>query len=759
VGVDFKTVAAAALEMAPQLLSQWLGGARHGREWRGARKANGGPGDSWSVNLHTGVWANFSGEARGPDLIALYAELNHLEQVAALHQVAALVGVTERSVPVLPRSAPAPRELPAESIPDHAPALLPHIKYGPPSAVYRYGDAFLIARWDLADGSKTFAPFTWRGGTWHKRGYPAPRPLYGAEYLRKHPTVPILIVEGEKCADAAARVMKYHLVMTWAGGAQSVEGSQWTALAGRDVLIWPDADAPGYAAGAKIAELLANVAKRVRIVNPEGQPAGWDIADAIGGGWDLKRLTAWASEHLRREPALATLPPERSAATLVNPDPPPTDAPVIPSAATASPPVDQDFLPAADHDEDYEFGAPPRSSVVMWKEIGLAVDSKEKPYATLANASLIMRFHPAFKGKIWWDSFCERIYHTLYDPVAREWNDVDSARITAFIQRQMDLPKITLKLVQEALVHAAHAAPRNSVLDWLNSLRWNGVERLDTWVGDCLGVELTPYTQAVGRNWLLSMVARAYKPGCQVDTMPVLEGLQGEGKSSALEILGDRWYAAVGTAFGSYDFIQTIQGKWLIEIPDMAGFSRREHSHVIATITTRTDRYRMKYGRFDQDHPRQCIFAATSETDDYLPEMRGYRRYWPLRCTEINLEALRTQREQLFAEAVHAWRAGASFHRMPNEATATEQRARSTEDLWTEDVLTYCEPRALAGHPVHPAKILTDSPIQMERKHLDLSVKLRVINILKAHGWVSKTIDNQRQYVKPRRNSKEEGDL
>ena len=383
--------------------------------------------------------------------------------------------------------------------------------------------------------------------------------------------------------------------------------------------------------------------------------------------------------------------------------------------------------------------------------MALSCDKQQVPHPTLANISTILRVESTFKGKIWWDSFRERIYHTLKGGAPQEWADIDAARVTVFIQQQLQLPKVSMKMVQDAVIHAAHEHSRNSVQDWLGGLTWKGTERLDSWVGDCLGVALTPYSMAVSRNWIISMVARAYRPGCQVDTMPVLEGLQGKGKSKALEILGDQWYAAVSTAFGSYDFIQTMQGKWLIEIPDMAGFSRREHSHVIATITTRTDRYRVKYGRCDEDHPRKCVFAATSETDDYLPEMRGYRRYWPLRCTAVDLDSLRGQREQLFAEAVVAYRAGASYHEMPAEETALEQQSRSSDDPWTEAVLRYCESRALAGQAVHPVKILTDSEIKLEPRYLDLINKRRVSNILKANGWVSKTVDNSRQYVRPLR--------
>ncbi len=489
------------------------------------------------------------------------------------------------------------------------------------------------------------------------------------------------------------------------------------------MVIWPDADEPGTKAAADlVGELLEVGAARIRVITVDDHADGWDAADAVAEGWDSKRVADWASGRTRQAHPKAN------------------------GAAAA-----HELVTAAEqHDQpDYPLGIPPRSAVLTWKELALATDAKDMPHATLSNASTILQLHSAFKEKIWYDSFRERIYHTLRG-VPQEWTDVDSMRVTAFIQQQLQLSKFTLKLIQEAIIHAAHEDPRDSVCVWLDGLTWDGIERLSTWVGDCLGVALTAYSMAVSRNWILSMVARAYKPGCQVDTMPVLEGLQGRGKSSALEILGGEWYSAVGTAFGGPEFIQTIQGKWLIEIPDMAGFGRREHSHVIATITTRTDRYRMKYGRFDQDHPRKCIFAATSETDDYLPEMRGYRRYWPLQCTDIDLDALRGQREQIFAEAVNAWRDGEKFHNMPSAETDQEQRARGSDDPWTEDILMFCESRALAGHAVHPTQILVDA-IQFEKNKLDRTSQLRVINILKAAGWIRKTIDNRRMYVKPRR--------
>ena len=764
--ITFDDVGSAALAEALILLPQWLsGGTRRGHEYLGERKANGGPGDSWTVNLNTGAWMHGAGSEKGGDLISLYAALNHINNGAALKQVAQLIGVTDGPTPrTLPRTMPAkPKEKPSEPIPDNPPQPPPHPTLGVATATYRYGRAFWISRYDPPTG-KEFCWHTWRNGKWHRQGYSGPRPAYNADQLASRPDAPVLIVEGEKCADIASQQLRAYVCMTWAGGSNAVKQTDWACLANRDVIIWPDADDPGRNAAAELAQILEPIATRVRVVQPNGQDPGWDIADAVGEGMGPHEIAKWCAAHITdkiSKPASEPDPTPAVAADL-SPATSPTQATQEVSVAAAAEPAlpPTEYLPKNEHPhaEDYPNEQPARSNVVLWKEMGLLADSKDIPYPTLANVSMIMRFHKNFKGKIWWDHFCERVYHTTTGPYPREWTDIDSKNLAAFIQYTLRLPKISLKMVDDAIGHAAHQNPRNSAQEWLESLEWDGTERLSTWVGDCLHVPLTAYSMAVGRNWIISMIARAYKPGIQADHMPVLEGTMGAGKSSALEILGDRWYAAVGTAFGSYEFINTIQGKWLVEIPDMAGFSRRDHSHVISTITTRTDRYRIKYGRHDEDHPRKCIFAATSETEDYLPEMRGIRRYWPLRCGKtINLEALRNQREQIFAEALHAYRQGEAYYKMPAEETSIEQRARNSEDLWTEDVLVYCEPRAIAGHPVQVAKILTDSGIQLTTKDMTHIEKLRVVNILKAYGWIQKTVDNKRQWVKPKRISEDSG--
>ena len=372
------------------------------------------------------------------------------------------------------------------------------------------------------------------------------------------------------------------------------------------------------------------------------------------------------------------------------------------------------------------------SSYVQWQSLGLDCNGSGTPFPSLGNTAIILASHPELAGKIWLDTFRKQIWHALNgEPMV--FLDADALRLTAWINQSLRLAKIGIMTVQRAVELVAANTPRNSVTEYLESLVWDGTERLDSWLSDCLGVTKTAYTMAVGRNWLISMVARAYVPGCQVDHMPVLEGLSGAGKSSALAILGGPWYKAAPQAFGSKEFLEAIQGAWLTEIPDMVGFGRREHSQIISAITTRSDVYRASYGRIAEEHPRTTIFAATSETDEYLDDTRGKRRYWPLRCTAIDLDLLKALRDQLFAEATAAFKVGKTWHEVPSEEAESEQSARQICDVWVEPVEKFTAGRT----SVTIAEVVRDC-LGIEYGFQDRSCQMRVSKILKSLGFAVK---------------------
>jgi predicted P-loop ATPase len=530
------------------------------------------------------------------------------------------------------------------------------------------------------------------------------RPLKGIEALT--PDKRVLVVSSAALEAARRLFGPRFTVLSWTGG---VATTDWEPLYGRSVDLWPDASNQGDMLVAGIVEILlprlADPGQELRVMMQEERRDGWNLSNALEEGWDMAQVAAHAKRDNEKHIRVLKGGPRQEL---------------------------QELQVGRPHD-----GKPPiEASATAAQELQLRANSGGVPYATMANASIIVQKHPELAGKIWFDTFRQQIRTTI-DGSEREWTDADDSNVTVWLQQQMDMNKIGLSLVKEAVEHAARCKPVNSVIAWLNSLEWDEQPRLCTWLSDCLGVPVDPYSEAVGRNWLVSMVARAFKPGCQADHMPVLEGKMGTGKSSLLALLGDPWFSALPEAFGSKDFFQAIQGQWLIEVPDMTGFSKREHSHIIAVITTRNDRYRASYGRRTENHPRQCTFTATSETDDYLQDSRGIRRYWPLRCTSIDLEALSAQRPQLFAEATALYKAGATWYQMPGSALV-EQTERRNEDVWREQVLLYCAGRA----DVTAQEVLQDC-LEFKLDAMNQNHKSRIGAILREDGY--------RQYVATRK--------
>lgn len=310
--IDFERLGRELLSRADELVPAWLaGGKRSGHEWV-CGDLSGSPGRSLSVNLKTGAWSDFASETdKGGDLISLYAAIHGLDQLGAARELAGDDHQGGNGVAV-PRETP--RQPKAEE-PAPEPLLPAPVDAGEPpeprrgvlEARHEYrlpsGDLVgVIQRIRLTDGSKSFAQWRWSAaGEWVPRSMPEPRPLYGLQALAARPRDPVLIVEGERCADEAARVLPRYVVITWPGGSKAWKRANWQVLADRaQVDIWPDADEPGRKAAGGIALALFEAGiKHIRIVDPTGQPEGWDIADALSEGWTGDACLAWARERIR----------------------------------------------------------------------------------------------------------------------------------------------------------------------------------------------------------------------------------------------------------------------------------------------------------------------------------------------------------------------------------------------------------------------------------------------------------------------------
>ncbi len=380
-------------------------------------------------------------------------------------------------------------------------------------------------------------------------------------------------------------------------------------------------------------------------------------------------------------------------------------------------------------------------SGLCWANILDCAGKDQKPRSTLANAVTVLQHDPSLgPDSLWYDEFLDRVlWHDAHG--TREYRDEDDTRLTVYMQQTIGMSTVAESHVASAVRLVAHQRVRHCVREWMRAVPWDGIERIahafeDFWGAEATAEQPLDYLRAVSANFFIGMVARVERPGCQLDTMVVLEGPQGIGKSRSLRILGGAWYMLAAESVTSKDFYQTIVGTWLDEIGELDSFSKADRERMKIAISTPTDRYRSSYGRRALDHPRQCVFVGTTNRGDYGNDETGLRRLLPVRCGDIDCSALATVRAQLFAEALVAFTAGATWWDIPTSALQV-QADRQYSDPWTETVLHY----VYALDETTSALILVNSPLKFSLDAIGRTEQNRIANILTQTGeWRRQTI-------------------
>ena len=210
--------------------------------------------------------------------------------------------------------------------------------------------------------------------------------------------------------------------------------------------------------------------------------------------------------------------------------------------------------------------------------------------------------------------------------------------------------------IRNALIEKADRTRYHPVKEYLESLEWDGVSRINEWLVKACGANDNLYTRDIGRKWLMAAVARIYRPGYKFDYVLVLEGKENIGKSLALRTLGGCWFSdSIALTQKESDIVAKMVGNWIIEIAEMRGLSKAEQTFVKAFLSCQVDDQRFAYRHDPKKYPRQSIFAGTSNNMSYLLDADGNRRFWPIECTKIDIDWLRSNRDQLWAEAKHIY--------------------------------------------------------------------------------------------------------
>ena len=330
-----------------------------------------------------------------------------------------------------------------------------------------------------------------------------------------------------------------------------------------------------------------------------------------------------------------------------------------------------------------------------WKRL-LIVNEKGVPKPLLANCIIALRRSPEWRGVLAWDEFARCVVARKAAPWEKtpssEWTNQHDRLAVDWLQHQGILAG--LNVVGQSVQTVAQETPFHNLRDWLNNEVWDGTLRLETWLIKYLGVSDSAYARAVGARWLISAVARIMKPGAKVDHCLILEGPQGIGKSKVFAVLGGDYYTDEIAELGSKDASLQTMGIWVVELAELDSMSRSDLSRVKAFLTRSTNRFRPPYGARLIKSPRQCIFGGTVNFYDYLKDSSGDRRFWPVLCQKIDIDGLAKVRDQLWAEAVHAYRAGQVWWLDTPEliaAAAAEQSDRYHGDAWQNKIADYTE--------------------------------------------------------------------
>lgn len=334
-----------------------------------------------------------------------------------------------------------------------------------------------------------------------------------------------------------------------------------------------------------------------------------------------------------------------------------------------------------------------------------------------------------------------------HGPGHKFWNDTDAVQLKYWLSQTKHYNTST-PICHEAAITVGQTLYRyHPVRQYLEKLEWDGVPRLDTWLTRYCGSPKNPYTKAIGKNTMIAAVARVFEPGCQHDSILILEGAQGTGKSSVVRILGGPWYKDIVIDPHNKDTVDGMRGGWVIEASEMEFAKRADLQALKAFITRVSDYVRPAYAKVTRDFPRASIIIGTINPEiggGYLRDGTGNRRFWPVETNRINLELLTAERDQLWAEAYARYRNGEKYYLdTPElvEAATLEQSLRQAEDPFEEIIAGWMlnEERVGTLPDIVTSAEVASQALSLSSKNIDRGVQVRVSAVLQKLGWLHGT--------------------
>lgn len=612
---------------------------------------------SFKINLRTFVFKDHSlTDKGGNDPIALYAYIKNLDMKEAIKELAKLLNnqigaqALAQAPPQVPKR-PADTWVPIIPVPANAPS--------PDNVLNRKIDGKwhnmeVVGRWayraptgeiigytcriQLPTGGKDVMPQTYcrndetGESKWRWKGFEVPRPLYGLDVLFKNPTMPVLIVEGEKTADAARKLCTFAIVITWPGGSKAIEKIDWSSISGRRVFIWPDADRAGLEAAyghidkqeyyhPGIGSIIRPLVAAIKIVRPPADVAsGWDLADALAEGWTAERV----KEHVVAN------------GFLYDPKTPDEAAAIVRAGF-------KDPDPVEDGDAEADNRIKPRLNTVnLFKPLPENND-KGKPLATIENVQEIL-FRLGVTARYNVISKEEEIL------IPGESFSIDNKANASFASLLSWCGRLSMPTdkLGDFLTYLSDKNLYNPVANWVTGAAWDKKSRLAdfmatvTAVGELEDPKVKELKETLIKRWMISAIAAAFEPrGISAHGVLVFQGDQYLGKTAWFKRLVPAELGLVADGMtlkpDDKDSVKQVVSHWMVELGELdATFKKSDIAQLKSFITRDRDILRRAYARKESEYARRTVFFASVNPKQFLHDSTGNRRFWTIECAALD---------------------------------------------------------------------------------------------------------------------------
>ena len=358
------------------------------------------------------------------------------------------------------------------------------------------------------------------------------------------------------------------------------------------------------------------------------------------------------------------------------------------------------------------------------------------------NLYIILRRDRRWRGRVWLNSFTNTL--KIDD---RDYKDTDDTRIALWVSRSYGL-EYGEAAVSSTVQLIGEENKRNPLLEWLDSIEWDGVNRLNSWIVEATDCEDNELNRKMGEKWLIQAIARAYRPGCKADCVLILAGAQGAGKSTLFRTLAtDEYFADTPLDIGSANSYSQIARAWIYEVAELDSVRRSANSATKAFLSAQEDNFRPAYGRHAITIKRHVVFAGTTNESQFINDMTGSRRYWPIKVNEVNLNWARENRDQLWAEAILAVKNGETWYldKKTDEARHDSSKIYRQDDPWLEPISNFL---MLQRGYVTMTMVMEDG-LKIERGRMNRRDEMRISEILRELDYEKKrmSLGGKRKYV------------